>query len=166
MPNPNGTILSHWHISLENVMCSPLDFYQSVIDLIEQKGFPNINFTEITRNEGGWFSRHQRIYLRVRQNHLFFDICAFPMGNSFTISSWLQEGSPGTIDLFSEIPILGYVIEKTIHASNFYTVDTVMSFQRMVHNSVLQIVDELTDDFEMERIPNQFRQPILTQFFK
>ena len=166
MPNTDGTILSRWHTTLENVICSPLEFYESVMNSIEQKGIPNITFTNITRREGGWFSSHSRIYLRIRQNRLFFDVCAFPVGTSFVVSSWLQEDLPGAVDLLAEIPVLGYVLENTLLANSFYTVDFVEYYQRSIHNSVLQIIDDLTDDFELERIPNEARQPILTEFFR
>ena len=153
MTTADGQILARWHGSLENPVCSPLEFLQMVEQEIIEKGLPNISFSYITRHEGGWFSP-QRIYLRIKGYGLFFDITAFPEGNSLVVSWWLHRQDPNLIDLFSELPLIGYVLRKTIRAETYYTVDTVEHFQDSIAASVTKVLRNLDEQNGFEYSPD------------
>lgn len=166
MPLSDGKPLARWQATLDGVTtCSPLTFYQMVAEEILKRELPNVTFSQITRNEGGWFSA-RRIYLRIREGKLFFDLCAFPAGNSFVVSYWLHEASPGVIDLFAELPVIGFLIERTAQASTYFSVDYIEHFQRSIHKAVLTVVDRLTAEAGRARLPEEDRQPVWTEFYE
>lgn len=159
MPNTNGNILARWQTSLENVVCSPLEFYELVEHSLIESELPNLSFSQITRNEGGWFSP-RRVYLRIRYQRLYFDVSAFVGGNALIVGWWLQEDAPGVTDLLAEIPGFGFLMEKTTRAATYYKVDFIEHFQRTVHASVLQTVDKLSEANGLSYLPDKTRVPI------
>lgn len=159
MPNTNDNILARWQTSLENVACSPLEFYAQVEDTLIESELPNLQFSNITRNEGGWFSL-RRIYLRIQYQRLYFDISAFVGGNSLIVGWWLHLETQGLTDLFLEIPILSFLLERTTRSETYYKTDYLEFFQRTVHNSILRIVDELQEANGLPLLPPEARIPV------
>lgn len=159
MPNPNGNILARWQTALENAACSPLEFYEQVENSLTECELPNLQFSQITRNEGGWFSP-RRVYLRIRYQRLYFDVSAFVAGNSLIVGWWLHENAPGVGDLFSEIPVLGFLMERTTRAATYYRVDYIEYFERTVHDSILRLVDDLSEQTGLALLPAEARIPV------
>lgn len=159
MPNASGNILARWQTSLENIACSPLEFYELVECFLIASELPNLTFSQITRNEGGWFSP-RRVYLRIRYQKLYFDVSAFVAGNALIASWWLHEDAPDVTDLLAEIPGFGFLMEKTRRAATYYKVDFIEYFQRTVHASVLQTVDKLSEENGLAYLPDKARVPV------
>lgn len=159
MPNPNDNILARWQTTLETNGCSPLEFFDRIENSVAECELPDLKISRITRNEGGWFSP-RRIYLRIRYRRLYFDISAFVVGSSLIVGWWLHEDLPGVSDLFMEIPGFGFFVEKAIRAATYYSVDYVEYFQRAVHDSVLRVIDELSEENGLALLPEENRQPI------
>jgi len=159
MPNPNENILARWQTALENAACSPLEFYEQVENSLAECELPNLSFSQITRNEGGWFSS-RRVYLRIRYQRLYFDVSAFVAGDSLIIGWWLHEDAPGVMDLLAEIPGFGFLMERTTRAATYYTVDFVEYFQRTVHDSILRVVDDLREEHDLTCLPEEARVPV------
>lgn len=159
MLNQHENILARWQTILENVEYSPLEFFDRIENSLMESGLPDLSISRIIRNEGGWFSQ-RRIYLRVRYQKLYFDISAFVVGSSLIISWWLHEDLSGVTDLLAEIPFFGFLIEQTTRAATYYAVDFIEYFQRAVHDSVLQIVDKLSEETGLMLLPEEQRQPL------
>ena len=159
MPDGNENILARWQTALENTACSPLEFYERVEQSLAERELPNLQFAQITRSEGGWFSP-RRIYLRIRYQNLYFDISAFVVGSSLIVGWWLHEDSSGVSDLLTELPGFGFLIERTIRAATYYSVDYLEYLQKAVHDSVLHVVDELSEENGLALLTDENRQPI------
>jgi hypothetical protein len=159
MSERNANILARWQTSLENAVCSPLEFYELVENALREAEIPNLQFSNVVRNEGGWFSS-RRIYLRIRYQRLYFDVSAFVVGNFLTISWWLHEDAPGVADLFSEIPMFDFLLRNTTRAETYYQVDYIEHFQHTFHDSVLRIVDELRKENALPILTGEERTPI------
>jgi len=159
MAKQGGQILARWQGSLKNAYSSPVEFLEMVQSSILEKGLPNISFSYVTLREGGWFSP-QRVYLRISCEKLFFYTSAFVAGNSLIVCWWLHREAPGVADLFLELPGIGYILEKTARAGTYYMVDFVEYFQRSVHESIIQVVDRLSEENGLEYLPDVARQPI------
>ncbi|MFN0278666.1 MAG: hypothetical protein ACKVRN_08690 [Pyrinomonadaceae bacterium] len=142
MTTAEGQILARWHGSIENPFCSPLEFLQMVEQEIIEKDFSNISRSYITRREGGWFTS-RRVYLRIQGFGLFFDTSATVEGNSLVVSWWLHREQPDMVDLFSELPVLGYFLSKTIRAETYYAVDIIEHFQHSIHESIVEVFKRL-----------------------
>jgi hypothetical protein len=159
MPSAVGNILARWQTSLNSSTCTPLEFYDRVQRLLTNRELPEIKFSYVTRNEGGWFSP-RRVYLRIRCERLYFDVYAFVAGTSLVVGWWLHLDEPGVADLLAEIPGFGFLIEKTARAVTYYQVDFIEFIERAIHDSILRIVDELSEEAGLESLPQEARAPI------
>ena len=159
MPNANDNILTRWQTSLTSVACSPLEFYERVENYLAESEIPNLKFSQVTRNEGGWFSP-RRIYLRVRYKKLYFDVSAFVAGNVLTVGWWFHEDLSGITDLFAEIPVLSFFMQRTYRADTYFQVDYIEYFQKTFHETILRLVDELREDTGLPCLPPEARVPV------
>ncbi len=158
MAKPDGQILARWQIRLNGTACSPLEFFESVQASVMEKELPNISFSQITRREGRWLSP-KRIYLRISCQKLFFDVSAFVAGHCLVVGWWLHKDPPGVGDLFSELPGIGSLLEKTTRAS-YYSVDFIEHLQRTIHESILQVADAISVENESAPVPDEIWQPV------
>lgn len=140
-----GEPISRWTGQILPTSASPLEFYEKIRTLLRETNFPGIECANVTHRERGWLSA-KRTYLRVRYNMLFFDICAFPLGDRLIVSWWLHRDPPGIVDLFAEVPGLGFFLKRTVKAKTYMDVDRNEAFQHNVNNAVRQVVDELIED--------------------
>ena len=154
-----GCILARWQTALENAACSPLEFFGRVENAIMEQEIPNLSFSQITRRQGNLFSP-RRIYLRIRHQKLYFDVSAFVVGRSLIVGWWLHETQPGVAELLAELPGFGAFMERIIGPATYYSVDYIEYFQRAVHDSVLRVVDELSEENGFAVLPEADRQPI------
>jgi len=144
-----GEPISRWTGQILPTRVSPLDFYERIRILLLETNFPGMEFARVTRRERGWLSA-KRTYLRIRYNTLFFDICAFPLGGRLMVSWWLHCDPPGIVDLFTEIPVVGFLLKGTIKAATYMGVDRNAAFQHSVDQAIRQVVNELIEDIEFD----------------
>ena len=120
---------------------------------------PDLRFSHVTRNEKGWFSS-RRVYLRIRYQRLYSDVYAFVAGRSLVVGWWLHLEQLSIADLLAEIPVFGFLIEKTARASTYYQADFLEFVQRAIHDSILRVVDEVSEDADLEYLPAEARDPV------
>lgn len=159
MAAANGQLLARWTWTIQTDACSPLEFYDMVEQAVSDRELPKIRFSYVIRREGGWFTPN-RIYLRIRYRNLFFDVCAFVAGKNLAVSWWLHEDSPDLIDLFAEIPVIGFFIERTLRAATYCSMDTSEFVQKSIHEAVLSVADRLSEEGNLAILPDEERQPI------
>ena len=152
MPKADGNILARWQATLENAACSPLEFYERVESSLTECELPDLQFSYVDRNEGGWFAP-RRTYLRIRFRRLYFDVSAFIGGNSLVVGWWLHEDAPGIKDLLAEIPGFGFLKGETPRSATYYAVDYAEFIQRAVHASILRAVEELREENGLAWLP-------------
>ncbi|MBK8464956.1 MAG: hypothetical protein IPL32_03920 [Chloracidobacterium sp.] len=157
-------LLARWSGSIRDAACSPLEFYDLVEQEILESGLAGVNFSQFTRREGGLFSP-LRIYFRIRYDRLYFDLCAFVSGHSFVVSYWLHVERFGMVDLLEEIPGVGFLIETTLRPATYYSIDVIEHFQHEVHNAVMHVIDELSENDGAASLPPEARQPIWEQIW-
>ena len=158
------SLISYWNTSLY-ARVSPSVLYERLEAEVLSEGIPRVEVTRTFWREGGWFSA-RREYLRIRWNDLVFDICGFPVGNSFTVSWWLGTIENNVRNLIFEIPILGTFLEERFSPVTYYAIDVEASFQRAIHNSVLRVIDDLTEENELPRLAEFEREPFMTEFYE
>lgn len=160
MPDSHGNILARWQTILEANVCSPLEFYQMVENELLESELPDLQFSNVSRAEGGWFSP-RRTYLRIRFQKLYFDVSAFMGGRFLIVGWWFHLETQGIADLFSEIPILRFLLEKTTaRSATYYRVDYLEFVQRSVHDAVLRVVDDLREQNKLPLLPAEARIPV------
>ena len=104
--------------------------------------------------------------MRVTRKTIVFDIYAALYGNGMFIAWWLGETQPGVLDLFTELPLVGRAIESFIHPTTCYSLDASAYFQRSIHNSVLEVVDSLTDTNNLRELSEEERVPLLDNYYE
>lgn len=159
MPNSNGNILARWQTILEANVCSPLEFYQMVENELIESELPDLQLLNVTRAESGWFSP-RRTYLRIRYQRLYFDVSAFMGGRFLIVGWWFHQETQGIADLFSEIPILRFLLERTTRSATYYRVDYLEFVQRSVHDSILRVVDGLRGQNGLPLLSAEARIPV------
>jgi hypothetical protein len=78
-------VVSHWYVPVENLRYSSTDFYNRIMQELEERRVPGLKCGRIIYNEGG-FLDGKREYLRLRRERQIFDICAAPFGTSYFFS--------------------------------------------------------------------------------
>lgn len=159
------TLIAHWNTTLDGVWIKPSIFYEMVENEMDRRQVPNLFLTRMFLREGGLFSA-RREYLRAQHNKLIFDICGFPVANAFSVSWWLGTVEKTIANLFFEIPLLGELLEERLVPVTYFEVDAEAIIQHVIHNSVLRVVDELTDRNELPKLAGHEREPILTEFYE
>lgn len=160
-----GQLLARWATSIEACTVTPLTFYESAITAITRRSLPNVHLSLATLREGGPFST-RRVYLSIRWRRLVFDISASRLGNSLVVSWWLSEIAPGLIDLLWELPLIGSFIQGLFDPVTFYHVDMVSAFQRAIHDSIQEVVEQVNSKQAIRGIPEHGRKPLLKEFYK
>ncbi len=165
MGNPkNIVIISHWNTMIQGLEHSPLSFFEAVEEAVQSKNVEGTKYSRIDWKEGGVFSA-KREYLRIRRQNYVFDICGAPFGNGFFVSSWLGEAPSGCMALLMMIPVLGFWVEKLFRPLTYYKIDTASMFQSLVHNAVLEVVDDITKANGLKALAPADRVPKMRDFF-
>jgi hypothetical protein len=160
-----ANVISHWDTMLEGVQMSPLAFYAAVEQAILRRKIPSVTVSRVSWREGGLFSA-RRLYLRARRKGLIFDICGVPVGGGFLVAWWLGEAAPGLRELFAEIPVIGAVFERAVTPVTYFEVDTAAFFQRAVHASVLEVVDQVGGKHGLRRLTPNERRPVMRELYE
>src|SRR5207237_5463929 len=126
---------------------SPGEFYVLIEQQLVRLKIPGTKINRIYFRERG-VSSARRLYLRVNRGKLTFDLCAAPFGSSFFFSSWLNIKKPWLLRTLLEIPYLGFVAAVlavvTIRPLTYFEIDSAQAFHSLVHEAVLNAVDELS----------------------
>lgn len=88
-----GTVLSHWHVLVDDFSTSGQAFYESVEEAVRARGVPD---AVAGREEFREFhlTTAKREYLRLKRGAVVFDLCAAPYGTGYFFSWWLVELGP------------------------------------------------------------------------
>lgn len=159
------TLISYWSTSVQQVQLKPSSFYQALEEEIRSRDLSGITISRAFWRQRGWFSP-RREYLRVQLKELVFDICAFPYGNSFTVSWWLGAVERRVSNLFFEIPLLSELLERIVSPATFYEVDSQVAFQRQVHSAVLFVIDEFSRKSETNILDEHDPESLMGEFYE
>ena len=162
---PLDEVISHWYYCFDDMRHSPQEFYNDLARTIKQREIPNLSLSRVEISEGGVFSA-KRIYLRVWRKRLLFDICAAPFGRGFFVSWWLSEPLTGCLAILLRIPILNLLVALFLPPLTYYRIDTALMFQEMIHNAVMEVIDEVTTHKGVRALTEDERKPIMREFFR
>jgi len=93
------SIVSHWHLFLDDLEHSPQAFYSTLESAIERRRIPDAQTSRVTITEGGVVAGDpglpaiDRIFVRVQREGFTLDVCAAPFGKGFFVSWWLTKPS-------------------------------------------------------------------------
>lgn len=158
-------IHSHWHQSISGLAITPTEFYKAVWETAEKRNIPGLHLTHEYHAEGAVGSA-QRLYLRIRRNEYYFDICGAPFADGSFVSWWLVEDTGCMRGCLLAIPILGWILLLLVFRETYYKVDTRLMFQDAIHSAVLEVLDGLTKANGLRPIDGPARQPTIQRLMK
>lgn len=161
---PKEDYHSNWSTLLPNFKFSTKEFYKLVRSEMESHEISDLSFKEVSLKTGSIFSS-ERLYLRVRWNEYYYDLCFAPFGDGCFVSWWLIFETSEGEEIFSKTPLIGEWIRRTFYRKTFYKIDTASMFMTYAHNAVLSVIDEITKSSGI-RISQEDRKPILKNLFQ
>lgn len=160
---PNEDYHSNWSLLLPNFKFSTKEFYELFRKEIENHDISDLSIMEVSLKTGSIFSS-ERLYLRVRWNEYYYDLCFAPFGDGCFVSWWLIFETSEGEEIFSKTPLIGEWIRRAFYRKTFYKIDTASMFMTYAHNAVLSVIDEITKSSGI-RISQEERKPILKSLF-
>ena len=156
---------SHWNTLIENFEFSSKDFYYKVKKELLSNGISGITSSYVQLSEGAIFSPKRR-YVRLHWKNHQYDICAAPFGNGFFVSWWLQYKITIGQILINLIPFVGGWLVRKLYPTTFYKIDTASMFQHYCHQSVLKVIQDITDGKGIRVMTEDEKKPIMRDIFK
>jgi hypothetical protein len=64
------------------------------------------------------------------------------------------------------LPIIGWIYERFFKPATYYRIDTMLMFQKAVHNAVLEVIDAMTTANGLRALAESERKPIMPEFYQ
>jgi len=152
---------SNWNHLFDEFQFSTQDFYKAVEEEIKRRQLPDVKTKTVSFSEGGLLSKN-RLYLEVKRKDYIFHICAAPFGTGFFISWWLREKVSFWQEILLKIPFIGEKIVERMQYKPYYVLDTANMFRSSVHQSILNVIDTITQPKGIKALSELERKPTLT----
>lgn len=159
------TLHSHWHQSISGLTVDAKEFYERVAQAVAAKNIPGVQISGTYFAEGAIGSA-QRLYLRVKRNEYYFDICGAPFADGSFVSWWMVEDAGCARGCLLAIPVLGWLLLVLIFRETYYKVDSRLMFQDAVHSAVLEVVDAYTSAKGLKALSESERRPRMEKLLK
>lgn len=155
---------SNWNTLVDKFSFSSQEFYKLLREELNDHGITGMKISNARLKEGNMFSS-RRLYLRVEWKEYQYDMCAAPFADGFFLSWWLLFKTSVGQMITARIPFIGFWLVKKWYPVTYYKVDTASMFMSYCHQSVLNVLDEITKDSGV-RVNDTERKPTLKDFFK
>lgn len=163
---PFREFLGRWHVSIQNFEVTSGEFYSLFEESLAKSVIPKATIVRTEWRERGLLSS-KRYYLRVSRYDLYFEVCAAPLGTAFFFSWWFFRRISLTEKLLKIplmwIPLLPLIV--LFGTNTFYTYDTAIVFQELVHAATQEAIDKLTKEKGAKALTDEERKPVLSRFF-
>ncbi|MFV0572299.1 MAG: hypothetical protein ACK5M1_07710 [Xanthomarina gelatinilytica] len=158
------TYHSRWSKLIDGLDYSSEAFYKQLKEELHGHNIKKISTQSVLHKEGSMLSSN-RNYLRVSWKGYTYDICGAPFGNGFFVSWWLfQNATIGEI-LIYKIPFIGKWLSRKLFPVTMYSIDTASMFMSYAQQSVLNVIDDITETKGIRKLSEYQRTPILQDFF-
>ncbi len=155
---------SRWSQLIDGLDYSSETFYKQLRAELLSHNVKNISTRFVLHKEGSVVSSN-RSYLRVSWKGHTYDICGAKFGNGFFVSWWLfQTPTLGEI-LIYKIPFIGKWLARKLFPVTMYSIDTASMFMAYAQQSVLNVIDDISEEKGIRKLSEQQRTPILKDFF-
>lgn len=153
--------ISSWNHLVHDIPCTPREFLDRVVVLIESRNVPQVRIQWVTHGRG---SLGRRRYLRVSHRETYMDIGAFPYGDGFALS-WVHQSRRSNdlaarvlgffISLYSLIPWMRETNKKVLRPMQgwiskdrrtIYHKDDEIMFQKIIHECIVAVLMDLTSE--------------------
>ncbi|MCB0699308.1 MAG: hypothetical protein H6551_02980 [Chitinophagales bacterium] len=137
-------VKSRWMYMFDGLKFSTEDFYTSVQELIQSKEMSRVAIEKVKFDQTNIYASDQ-LYLRIAREESMFLICAAPFGTGFFVSWWFGEPIDWAKEIVLILPIIGYLLRKTIYTKTFYRIDVDDMFSEMVKHCVKEAIENMIE---------------------
>jgi hypothetical protein len=148
--------LKHWHHQFKGIELTPGDTYKLIQAEINRLKIPELHICYRQFFEAGIFSA-KREYMCVEYKKFSLDICCAKFGDGYYMSWWLRKEEDSII---SKIPILRDLLGKNPAYPSYSQIDTATMFQSSIHDSILKIIDDISNAKGVRLLSEFERQPV------
>ena len=92
-------------------------------------------------------------------------ICVVVPGALAIINNMTIDGSLND-DFIRVLPLIGPLYEWLFKSATYYRIDTMLMFQKAVHNAVLEVIDEVTTAKGLRALGEGDRKPVMREFYQ
>lgn len=149
---------SNWNTYLEGLSGFTSDqYYIKVQEKLESNNVEGISYTRVMLSKRGILSS-KREYLRISFESVTHDISLYPFALGSYASSWSYQTLTGGELLIASLPYIGLWLHRKFYPETYYIADSRAMFQLLVHQTQLEIIDELTNQKGLRKLSEQQRQ--------
>ena len=156
---------SHWNVLLDGLSYSSQETYKRIEDYLSTKSIKGISFKTAFKSTSHIVSS-PRQYLIIDWRDFRYEICAAPFADSFFVSYRMNIRESGGKIFVSRIPFIGWIAEKYFFRVSYYMIDSANMFNSMVHNCIVDIVDEISKEKNVPALTEQQKIPVMDDIFK
>ncbi len=156
---------SNWNTLLDNFSYSAEDFYELLKKELSSRGIHNFHMS-IKKLDQDSLGLSRRKYLKISRKDYEFYICAAPYGRGFFVSWHLIYDDSGLKVFISKIPFIGTWLVNRFFHTTFYYRDTASMFMTYTHQSVLSVINQITNEKGVRDLSEDERKPVLNDVFK
>lgn len=159
-------VYSRWDAFIDNFNYSSDAFYNRLKDVIREQGIDGVEMRQEELYQGMLFFSAKRIYLHIRWNQQAFHICCAPFAKGMFFSSWGSLYLDSAIHLLLYIPLVRRLVLMSIQRFTYYRYDEAAMLRTVIHRSLLQVIDEVSNKEGMRGLGEQSRNPNIIDIFK
>ena len=160
---PRKDYHSNWAQLLPGFKFSTQEFYELVQSEMKSHEVRGISCEKVSLKTGNVFSS-ERLYLRVKWDEYYYDLCFAPFGDGCFVSWWLIFQTSAEEEYLTRIPFIGGWIGRAFFRKTYYKIDSASMFMTYAQHSVLAVIDEITKGTGI-RLSELERKPILNNIF-
>lgn len=123
-----------------------------------ERQVPDVYFDQVYFRERLFLSDF-REYERISYGTYTFDICAAPFGTGYFVSWWFGERVGWFRKILFALPFIGIYFRLQYQHKTYYIIDKEETFQRAVHQAVMDTIDQMVTDKGLRALTELERQP-------
>ena len=158
-------VLNHWNILIHNLGYSSQEFYKKLNTELDSQKISGLKFKTSEKKTSSILS-HKRLYATITYDGYVYDVCAAPFGESFFVSYWMQGTLNPMENFVSRIPFLGKRLVKLFFPVTFYRIDTSNMFHSLMHETIIELVNTISQENELETLTDQQTTPKMKNLFE
>jgi predicted house-cleaning noncanonical NTP pyrophosphatase (MazG superfamily) len=158
-------LLNNWNILIPCLSYSSKEFYDTLTAKLNEQEVKNLKVKVIEKNTGGILSG-KRLYAEVSFDDYIYDVCGAPFGKSFFVSYWMHFELRKREKIVLGVPFFGRWLLKAFFPMTYYRVDTSNMFHSLMHEVIIELVDEICKDHELEKLSDNQKIPVMHDVFK
>lgn len=160
-----GLMHSAWQQTFDNLQLSTQEIYTDIEEAIKKRDVPGVQIARVTYHNYNSLSA-SREYLQISRDEHILLVCAAPFGKDYFVSWRMGESISFLKDLVPRIPVFGKLLQHAIFGKTFYQLDTEAMVKGIIQNSVLEVIDGITQAKGLRGLSELERKPTDISYLK